>query len=275
MRAWIACVRALPVTFALYVIEACVAALAALPLASEFTRSAPVVEDATALAQWLERLLLLAAPARVGARGALLAFAALLLVSPGLHMTWLSALSRREYVMDSVTRGVRLWFRACLVSLWVAAGMLIFALPFVGAAWGVSRVLADQLNDRVHDLILVSALAPLACFAFFAHVWHDLARARALHEGAFASTRSSLRFALRPAVLSGALLWSGLGWSLLVAAQFAPSARLGAPLILVGLLQLAVLARLFLRSRWLTLALTCAEDGSESGAMGTYAEDRA
>ena len=273
MRAWIASVRALPMTFALYVFEAVLAALGVFPLANELARRAPTTNDAIGLAQWLERIPSQGASARVGAVGVALACAALLLVSPCLHMGWLSALSRRESVMDSLHQGVRLWIRACLVSLWIAAALALSAVPFAAAGWGISRVLARQLNDRVHDLVIVSALPLLAAFAFFAHVWHDLARARALHEGAFTSMRRSLRAAVRLSVLLRALLWGGLGGLLVVASQLLARDHAGA-LLLVGPLQLAILTRLLLRSRWLADALACADEGAESRAPEAFTEDR-
>ncbi len=272
MSPWIASVRALPMTFALYVFEACVAALGAFPLANELTRSAPRTLDPISLAHWLERLPSLGAPARVGAQGAALACAALLLVSPCLHMSWLSAIARREPVMESLHQGVRLWIRACLVSLWILAALALCAVPFAAAGWGIAQVLVHQLNDRVHDLIIVSALPLLAAFAFFAHVWNDLARARALHEGAFMGARRSLRFAVRPSVLLRALLWSGLGGLLVVASQLLLDDRAPALLLVFGL-QLAVLLRLFLRSRWLAEALACADEIPGSGAREGFTGD--
>jgi hypothetical protein len=267
MRAWISAARALPMTFAIYLLEAAIAVLVGLPIATELAGRAPHGGDATALAQWLERGLQFAAPARVSAQGGALASAAVLLLAPWLQMAWFSALSRREPFVESLANGFRLWLRAGLVSLCVLLATGLALAPFAAAAWGVSRVLLDQLNDRVHDLTIACAALPLLFVACFAHVWHDLARARALHEGAFRSTRRSLRFAIKPTIVLRALFWTGLGWSLLWAAQLVPTVRLAGPAGLVCALQISVMSRLFLRSRWLADALTCAEDDAGSRAF--------
>ena len=56
MRAWVSSVRALPMTFVIYLIEAAFASVSSLPAVLEFTGSAPRGRDASAQAQWLEYL---------------------------------------------------------------------------------------------------------------------------------------------------------------------------------------------------------------------------
>ena len=181
-------------------------------------------------------------------------------------MAWLSALARRESVGASLSQGARLWTRACLVTLWVCLGSLLGLSPFVFAAWGLSELSASRLNDRVHDLGIACALLPALPLLVAAFAWLDLARARALHEGAWTSTMRSLRTAIQPTTILRALLWTAAGWALFIAAQLAPLARWGGPALVVFALQAAVLMRLFVRSRWLADALTCAEQGDESRA---------
>jgi hypothetical protein len=154
-----------------------------------------------------------------------------------------------------------------MVSLWVALGSCLALAPIAASAFGLRSWLAGSPNDRVHDLALLAcAAAALPCLAI-AWIWHDLARARALSEGAFTSARRSLPAALRPALWLRALLWSGAGWGSVWVAELVSRRALGsAAPIAVALLQAASLARLWLRGAWLADALTCADAPPASGA---------
>jgi hypothetical protein len=253
-------------TFVIYLIEAALAVVAGLPFALDFSNSAPRGHDLSARAQWLEYALSLGTPARLAVSTSALALATLYLLGPWLQMAWLSALGRREGLGESLATGARLWWRACLVTLWVSIGVLLGLAPFALAAWGLSRLSAARLNDRVHGLAIACALLPVLPVLIAACAWFDLARARALQEGAWTSAIRSLRTAIQPATIMRALLWSVAGWLLFIVAQVAPLARWGGPPLLMFCLQTAVLMRLFVRSRWLADALTCAEHDDASRA---------
>src|SRR4051794_23493193 len=93
MIPWLAVLRALPVTFFVYLVQACAALLLGLPAALEVTHSAPSSYDASARAAWLELALTWAPAWRVLGTTALLTIAILLLLSPWLQMAWLAAIS--------------------------------------------------------------------------------------------------------------------------------------------------------------------------------------
>jgi hypothetical protein len=263
----LASARALPMCFVIYATEAALALIASLPFALELARDAPLGRDPSAQAEWLERLVHLGSAARVSGTSAALVLAPLLLLSPWLQLAWFSSLARGEPLGSSLATGARLWPRACMVSLWVALGLCLTLTPIAAGGFGLWRWLARHPNDRVHDLALLAcAAAALPCLAL-AWIWHDLARARALSEGAFTSARRSLPAALRPALWLRAGLWSGAGWAAVGVAELATWRGPGAAAPLaVALLQAASLARLWLRGAWLADALACADSASASGA---------
>jgi len=263
-------VRALPMTFVIYVFEAVLALLAGLPAALELTRTAPHGADASSYAEWLEFLLGLGAPSRVASVSALLTLLLLGLLSPWLQMAWLSALARRESLGTSLATGARLWMRALWVTIPVALGIALALAPFGLAAWGISRLSAARLNDRVHDLGILCALLPALPITLAGFVWLDLARARALHEGAWTCAARSLRSAVQPLTIARAALWNAGGCVPYLLVHAALSERLSASPLLVAALQTAVLLRLLFRSRWLADALTCAERSGASGAQPAY-----
>ncbi|MFT3922539.1 MAG: hypothetical protein QM778_08395 [Myxococcales bacterium] len=270
MREWMSSMRALPMTFVIYLTEAALALVFGLPAALELTRSAPQGADSTADAERLEFLLGLGQAGRlVGATG-LFAGIALWLLAPWLQMAWLSALSRRESVGESLVQGARLYVRAQLLAIPVVIGVALSLVPFGVAAWGISQLSASQLNDRVHDLGIACALAPGLPVLLAGLAWLDLARARALHEGPWTSAVRSLRAALQPVTILRALFFGLAGWTLFLLAQAPLLERLGGRPLVVLALQSAVLARLFLRSRWLADALTCAEASAGSRASEAY-----
>jgi hypothetical protein len=255
---WAAVARALPVLFAIYALQACAALVMALPAGLELVASAPVGFDAVARAEWLDMLLAWRVPARLTGLNALSIALVWLLLSPWLHMAWLSALSEPESLGTSLARGARLWLRATLVSCFVLLFASLAATPCLLAAWKLPALQAIRSDDRRHDLTVLLSLLPLAPVAALAHVWHDLARARALTQGWFSSTLQSLRDSLRITCLVSAGVWSGLGWSAVVASHCLSQRFASALVVQVALLQAGMLVRLVLRSRWLARTVACA-----------------
>jgi hypothetical protein len=267
MNAWATVARALPLTFLIYVAQACAAWVAGFGPVLELSRHLPLDSRPLSQAVWLEGLLASVATLRASAITLGLTCLLLLLVSPGLHMAWLAALDAPTRPLRSLAQGTRLWLRGALVSLWVLMGLGLAALPFGLVAWGIAHWLGDDTSDRLRDLSLLCALLPLLPLAWFAHVWHDLARARALYQSSLKSTLGSLRDALRPHVQLSALGWSALALSAVLLTHWG-AVQLEAPALAarVGILQGGLLLRLILRSRWLARALACADSAPGSGA---------
>lgn len=260
MTGWFAVGRALPMTFAIYVAQSCLAALAGFPFSMEVNRVAAPGSLPITRAAWLEHVLSWGGAARVAGLTLLLAAALWLLLSPMLQMAWLSALDASESPSRSLARGTSLWLRAALVSLWVGLFSALLALPWLLLAWGLSRLLGTHPNERMHDTVVALSLSPLPLVLAFAHAWSDLARARALREGAFTSVRRSLRSALRLRVHVSFWGWTAASWGAAAAACWG-AGRIGSDMLAaqVALLQAGMLLRLCLRARWLTRALRCAE----------------
>lgn len=272
MTRWLCALRALPMTFFIYVLQAWTAVLIALPAANELVARVPTGQPASAHALALERIFQLGSDLRLVALPSLLAGLTWLLVTPFLHIAWLSALARREAFGASLATGGRLYLRACIVSAWVFLGLLAALTPWAGLSYGVYHYIADLPNDRIRDVTCATLLLPLLPSLFIAHTWHDLARARALEEPALRAAMRSVRSALRPRVLLQSLLYSLVGFALLALGQIIelpfPDASHE---LLVAALQTSLLARLFLRSRWLCDALACADAAGEStDAKGSY-----
>ncbi len=263
---------ALPVTFAVYALEAGVAASAALPLFVELADHLVVARwDGSAQAALLDAGPQLATALRGAGLEALLAFGALWLLGPWLHMSWLAALAGLA-PWHALERGRQVALRAVAVSLWVAAIFVLLTLPFGLLAYALHRWLSGPLQAPSHDLALLAALSPLAPIALFTHALHDLARAQALELRARVSVRRALRLVLRPTVQARALGWLVLGHALVLAASATASAL---PQSVLGLaattatLQSALLARLVIRSVWLATAtaLTSAETSDAAAAI--------
>ncbi len=267
MNNWLFAVRALPMTFTIFVLQAWVSSIATLPMIGELVRVAPNGKTAIALAASLEQALQMAPVLRTSSQTFLLLSLSWIVLSPWLQMAWFSAIAQRESVAASLATGGQLYLRACLVSLWVVLGFVLIAAPIALASYGIFRFMAEHPNDRVRDLLTVGLLLPALPALSIAHFWHDLARARALHEPAFRATARSLRDAVRPQVLVQGLLLTGVGWAVVLASQLAEEhVSTQSNVVLIALLQSALLTRLVLRSRWLAEALTCAEGSRESRA---------
>jgi hypothetical protein len=267
MRALANALRALPVTFAIYVVEAVLALWCAGPLGLELGDDArATLTTALGRAIWLDRASELAPALRVSGRSSLLALLVLLLLSPWLQMAWLHALARPLGMRRALEQGSRLYLRALSTSLLLACVGALLLLPWAGAAWLCHALVSAPARARVHDLLLCALLSPCALVLVYLHLAHDLARARALTDGVFRAVRVGLRTALRASVvLAGLSLFAAaLAVRGLHFYAFRHDAQLGA----FGgalLLQAACLAALFVRSLWLSVCLTCTESRAAPG----------
>jgi hypothetical protein len=266
VRAVFAAVRALPITFTLYVIEALIALTLTVPVASELTRDARAlgarpIFRAAALERALELLPLLRVQGRTLALSALV----LALLAPLLSMAWLSALGARVEVGRAFGTGARLYLRACLCSLSVALLLALALTP-----WGLFAYLVDTFIDvgthaRLHDLLLAGCLCTALPVLWLFHVAHDLAYAFALRHGALTAARLGLSLALSLRAELSALAIFVL--SLLLGALplgFGVGVSSLGELASMAFLQCSAFAGLFLRSVWLAYALTCTERDATS-----------
>ena len=259
---------ALPVTFLLYVFEALLAVSFALPLGLELTQQLGGNWDPSQTALALESVTGLASGLRVSAGSALLSLALLVLLSPWLQMTWLSALSDHTTTLDALSRGARLIARAWWVSLLVLVATALTLLPFGVSAYAVHRGLMHATDARFHDLLVLAAVAPAIPVLLFAHLVHDLARATALERSGWQSVSHALRVGLRVSLWPRALALPALGYGMVLLAELASFRAVEVPLrflLTATALQSALLARTFLRSLWLASALTCVEPPDEPG----------
>jgi len=261
MRALTAALRTLPMTFAIYVIEAVLALGCSAPLALELgadTRTSLI--SASGRAAWLDRALELAPALRVTGRSSVLALLVLLVLSPWLQMAWLHALSRPLGLRRALEQGSHSYLRALSTSLLLGCVTMLLLVPWAGAAWLCHVLVSAPARARVHDLLLCVLLAPCLLVLAYAHVAHDLARARALSSGAFAAVRVGLRSALSGRVwLVGLPLFAAaLGLRAAQLYTFVHDAALGV-WGNVALLQGACMAALFVRSLWLAVCLGCTE----------------
>lgn len=247
MNARVLAVRALPITFLVYVVEALLAVFASWPGGVELSAKLHAVSlDPAALRE-------LATVVRGYGRGHGLAVLAVLALAPWLHMSWLAMLSEPQSPLRALARGARSLPRAWLVSLGLGLVFVLCAAPIVGLAYGVEQTLGQDPDARRHDLALLGALAPLLPLAFFFHVAHDLARAASLELHTWRSIGRGLRLALRPLVLAAASGAALVGVALPLAAH-AGSWQLGS-LPATMLLQSVLLLRLVVRASWLGHAL--------------------
>lgn len=256
---------ALPLTFVVYVAEAALAMVSALPLGLELNADARAsLGDAIGRAAWLDRVPELLPMVRAQARSAALLGLLWVVLSPWLQMAWLRALAGPIGTRGALAEGARLYFRAWRVSLCV---LVLLALPCLPLAAGLPVALwafSEQGEERLHDVALMAAAGALGALLWTAHVLHDLARARALSMPAWRAVRGSLRACLTPRIQASALAFSLAGLALRGAHGLV--AELGADLPGVGavaLLQVACFGALLARSAWLARALACA---AESGA---------
>jgi hypothetical protein len=262
--------RALPMTFAIFVFEALCAVSAALPLALELARKPALrLLDAADQAAVLTLPLELAPAFRVAATQASLALGALLLISPWLQMSWLAALDQPRSLRSALLLGARRVPQAFVVSACSTVVLLVLALPFGLLAFALGRVFDPAANAKLHDLVVLQSLAPVALVLLWLVPVHDLARAEALHRPALGSVRHALRLAVRrPSVLLRALVFFVAGSAIALTAQVVVGAAAAAPfrtLTTVAILQSALFTRLVIRSGWLAGALACASSRDGPG----------
>jgi hypothetical protein len=259
----VASLRALPVTFLVLLIELALAIPLALPISSELSRISSGSWDAAAYATLLDGLSAARPLTRTLGMQAALVLAAWLLLSPLLHMAWLSALSSPMSPARALGRGGALLVRALFVTFNIAFVGVFMAAPWALLAYGMSQLFSAEAHARVHDMGVALSLVPLVPTAFLLHTWHDLARARALEQGPITSVTRSARHVFRLGVLGRALLLA-LGGALLVGLAELWVAEFGASGLIAGsiaavLVYGALFAKLWLRSLWLCHALLCAE----------------
>lgn len=263
MRVLTAITRALPFTFAIYLVEVVLALLAAGPLAVELADDGrPSLQSAIGRVMWLEQLFDLAPALRVQGRVAAVALILLALLAPCLQMGWLRALSQPTSLTQALREGITLYGRAWLVTLATLLFVALFATPFVVIVSAVEPLVADSADGRLHDLTLGLIALPLLPIAWWGFVLHELARARCLRETAWASVVGSLRNALRLRVHLQAALF--LGTALLLRAVLLWLAQAGPGVVASSewLPQSLCALALVLRSGWLACALIAGEPRS-------------
>jgi hypothetical protein len=259
----VASLRALPITFLLLLLELALAIPLALPVSMELSRLGTGSWDAAGQAALLDGLAAARPLTRTLGLQASLAAGVWIVLSPLLHMAWLSALSSPMSPARALGRGGALLIRALLVSFNLAFVAVLMALPWVFLAWCMSRLFSVEVHARAHDVGVALSLVPLVPTAFLLHTWHDLARARALEHGPLASVTRSARHVFRLGMLARALLLT-LGGTLLVLLAELWVAQFGASGLIAGsiaalLVYGALFAKLWLRSLWLCHALGAAE----------------
>lgn len=256
----VAALRALPTTFAIYVIEAAVALWLTTPFTAELTGDVRALGARPLFrAAALERSLELVPVLRVEGRALALGALALLVLAPFLRMAWFAALAGTSGVRAALSCGTTLYLRAVLVSLGVCATLLVLLAPFGLFAYLVDRFVEVGVHARLHDVLLAGALAGALPLLFFAHVALDLAHAFALRHGALASVRLGFSAARAWRALMLALALGVLGLSV-SALPFTFGTSWGqGELFRVALIQSACFSALFVRSLWLGYALTCAQ----------------
>jgi hypothetical protein len=256
--------RALPMTFAVYVVNGLLAIVLAASLGIELEQALgfPLGRPAARVAA-LESVLPLAPLLRAKGVDLLLVSATLWLLAPWLQMAWLTSLSALHGPARALRSAWSLYFRAIIATLLVVIGGALALLPWAGLAYAVHTFCEDRVNDRVHDLSVAIALGPALIVLLISATWHDLARARCLSTGAFRSVLAAARDALRPSVLARYLAWGGAGLLLVVAAQAwafqVQTAGFMRSSLLLALLQSAAFLRTLLRSAWLADALACVD----------------
>lgn len=264
MRHSLALLRALPMTFAIYVVHTVFAVGLGTSLGLEFERAVgfPLGRPAARVAA-LESLVDLAPLLR--AKGVDLAIASIVLVvlSPWLHMAWLTSLSALHGPAHSLRNAWSLYFRAILTSALVLLLGALALLPWLGLGYAVHAFSEERVSHRVHDLSVALALSPVLISLLVTASWHDLARARCLTTGAFKSALTAAVDALRPTVFARYLFWTGAGLMIVVGAQ-AWALHVGvtgffSSFLLLALMQSAAFGRLVLRSAWLADALACVD----------------
>jgi hypothetical protein len=193
------------------------------------------------------------------ALGLLGSVAILGLLTPWLSMAWLAALDQRRPLPESLRLGLVRYLPSLGATLLMGAlalGAFAFAMLPPGA---VHLLLRDQPDERLHDLAVAAAALPALAVVLLAPTAHDLARVF-LTRGPRGPVQAVWRalFALRPRLVAAHLGYrlAGAGLALGAAAvALWPTGGAAALVSVVGLGQLAALARTSLRGRWLALAV--------------------
>lgn len=259
MRHLAATIRALPMTFVVYVVEACLALMAVGPLAIELTEDArPSFRSSLGRVVWLETVDALAPAFRAQRTGAILSALLLLLLAPWLQMAWLQALAGPISVARALREAAALYGRAWSVSIVTLLLTAVVASPFVVTLLVVDDWVSNSSDARLHDLALLTAALPLVPIAWTALLLHDLARARSLAATAWSSVMGSLRAALSVRAQLPAIALIGLATGAR-AAGFWLGQRSEDPSSINAQLQLACFVALWLRSAWLACALHAGE----------------
>jgi len=269
MNPWVAVVRALPLTFVVYAVTSVLGALEALPASIELQRVSTLsIRGGSAAIARAESLLGLLSTGRALGVTLIIALLAYALITPWLHMSWLSALSEPRSPGKALAHGGQLVGRAMSTSLWVGLGSLLILAPFPLLGWLVRSLLETRVNARVLDLTTLLFLLP--CFASLcvALTWHDLSRALCLSRSGFSSARLSFWAAFRPKHLASFVTFSALSWLLFGLTQWlvlSVSGSFVSGVLSVALLQTVAFTRCVLRSRWLTQALMAADEELAEG----------
>lgn len=267
MRALFVALRAVHVTFAIYLLEALLSLFVSVPLASELTSDARALGARPLFrAAALEHALSLLPALRVQARSLGLAALLLLALTPLLRMAWLSALAAPLGVRRALGEGARLYTRALSISLLLLLATLLALTP-----WLLFAYLVDAWVDahaRLHDLLLLAAGGSALPLLFLSGVAHDLAYGFALQLGPLRALRLGLRAACSPRVFPAALLALCAGFLVGAAPLMFGAASQAGAMFSVALTQSGCLAALGVRSVWLAHALTCTERYATSRDAG-------
>jgi hypothetical protein len=257
---WLCVLRALPVTFVVYLIGAAFSAPLALPLGAELehTLSLPFAPE-WARVSAIEGLAALAPALRVQGLTLALSLALFVLLSPLLQMAWLKALSSAVGPVEALREGVRLYGRACAVSLVIVVTAVIALVPWAMLSYGLHGFLLPRTNIRVHDLAVILALAPALPTVVLCALWHDLARARCLHTGSIRASLAALRDVTSSSLILRFVIFGLISVALSLGLSLAlPHLKPWQALSGIGvaaLVQGVALLRAVVRSRWLTDAL--------------------
>jgi hypothetical protein len=247
--------RALPLTFLIFVVEVMLAVFASFPISVELAPRLATFARDPAAALDPHSLHELGSLARAFARAHGLSGLVLLALAPWLQLSWLNALAEPQSPLAALARGARGLPRAWLLSLGLGLTFALCAAPWLGLAYGISAWLGHESNAQQVDLTVLACLLPLLPVAVYFLLVHDLARAASLESRSMRSLWRGLRAALRVRTWGPGVAALAVGL-VLPAAAHASSWQLE-PLPATLLLQSVLLVRLVVRAAWLAHALAC------------------
>lgn len=253
-------------TFAIYVCEALLALLPAVPLASALERAVGDHPAGSGALYAPGGTWLMEAIAEVGAAWAAVAGVTLVamllsaLLGPLLQMAWLAALLRRTRLADALSQGARRYFAAIGVSVCLLPLLVLAALALVAGPMLIALAVENTPSDRAHDLVLLAACVPALLLAALWATWHDLARASlARGGGVFSAVLRGAVATFERSAVPAYVGWLALGSVVGLGAHLLGAALdVGGTLASTGVLvltQLLALGRTFVRARWLAAAL--------------------